>query len=189
MKLRVFLKALRSSSTRTAGVACAGFLLAAFCALAPLRGNTAPPAGMAYDEVTKIVVGGDTPEPGDFTSDFQAAVNAQNSTASAGTHHGLFGGIMNTVGAAMGAMNLFKTGTASTNYYIGGWERTDDAGAQTATIYKPQQHQMVYLNLAQNTYRVMDTNMQPATGMPSPMERARSAGQPAPQPGSGRLEG
>lgn len=174
-------------TTRFSVVVVAAMLLAASLAV-PLDARAALPArGLAYDEVTKLILSAGTPEPGTFSADFDQAVSAQRSVASPGAHHGLFGSLMNAMDQAKNAMNMLKNGTASSKYYLGGWERTDDPGAQTAEIAKPQLHQIIFLNLAKKTYRIVDTNVQAPAVTPPPMESARNpSGQP-PQPGSGKL--
>ncbi|MBV8363669.1 MAG: hypothetical protein JO193_03815 [Candidatus Eremiobacteraeota bacterium] len=144
-------------------------------------------SGLAYDEVSRMVMGQAAPAPGSFATDFQAAVNAQRAVSGGGTHGGLFGSIMNAVDTAKNAMNVFKTGTALTQYYLSGWRRSDDVGAQTATIDKPQQQQLIYLDLAKHTYRLQTGGFGYSDARP-PEERMRNpSGQPA-QPGSGRLD-
>ncbi|MDP9018594.1 MAG: hypothetical protein M3N19_09765, partial [Candidatus Eremiobacteraeota bacterium] len=180
---------MRLSNVRAVGAWLASAVLLNVCAFAPLpAGSAQPVTGLAYDEVTKVVLGGDAPQPGTFTSDFASAVGAQRSAAGGGSHHGLLGGIMNTMDTAKNGLNLLKSGTASTKYYLAGWERTDDPGAQTATISKPQLHQIIYLNLAKKTYRVVDTSVPATNETPAPMERARNAGGQPAQPGSGKLD-
>lgn len=176
MNLCIFHKACSALSA----ILTAGYLFS------PLPASGAQPAGLAYDEVTKVILGTAAPDPGTFSADFDAAVNAQRSAASSGTHRGLFGSIMNAMDTAKNAMSVLKNGSASSDYFLGGWERTDDVGAQTAIVNKPQQHQIVYLNIAKKTYRVLDTNVPASGGTPPPvaMERARNAAGP-PQPGSG----
>jgi len=143
--------------------------------------------GLAYDEVTRIVLGQAAPDPGNFPADFQAAVNAQRAVAGGGTHGGLFGSIMNAVDMARNAVNMLQTGTASTEYYLGGSRRTDDVGAQTGTIFKASPRETIYLDMAKQTYRIETPNYQFASETPPPLERMRNpSGRPA-QPGSGRL--
>jgi len=186
MKLRIFSKA--GAGWRILFFGAVTGIIASVYALAPLPAGSAPPSGLAYDEIAKVNIGTTSPEPGAFSEDFAGAVSAEKAAAAPGTHHGLFGSIMNAVDTAKNAMNLLKNGTASSNYYLAGWERTDDPGAQTATILKPQQHEIIYLNVAKKTYRVVDTNVQAPTVTPPPMEQARNgAGGPA-QPGTGKLD-
>jgi hypothetical protein len=153
-----------------------------------VSGNAAQ-GGLAYNELMKFVRSDSNPQPGSFAGDFQAAVDAQKSTANATQHHGLFGSIMNAANAAKGAMSIFQSGIASTHYYLNGWERSDDPGAQTATITRPDRHELIYLNLAKKTYRIVDTNVQPVTETPPPYQNPQSHGpQPSPEPGSGKLD-
>ncbi len=188
MKLSKSSKTFSLSHYRAVGALVASAIVISLCAFAPVPARSAQtPAGLAYDEVTKVVLGGGTPEPGTFTADFESAISAQRSAGAPGSHRGLFGGIMNTIDMAKNGLSLLKSGTASSKYYLAGWERTDDPGAQTATIMKPQQHQIIYLNLAKKTYRVVDTSL-PTDETPPPMERARNAGGPPAQPGTGKLD-
>jgi len=177
---------------KTRVFACA--LLTTVCLAAPLAVPAAVPvSGIAYDEVTKIIIGGGTPEPGTFAADFDSAVKTQKSVAAPGAHRGLLGGIMNTMDTAKNAVGMLKSGTASSKYYLAGWERTDDPGAQTAVIEKPSQHQIIYVNLAKKTYRLVDTSVQ-SPSEPPPVERPRGgAGRPTQpaqpaQPGTGKLD-
>ena len=180
---------------KTRVFACA--LLTTVCLAAPLAVPAAVPvSGIAYDEVTKIIIGGGTPEPGTFAADFDSAVKTQKSVAAPGAHRGLLGGIMNTMDTAKNAVGMLKSGTASSKYYLAGWERTDDPGAQTAVIEKPSQHQIIYVNLAKKTYRLVDTSAQ-SPSEPPPVERPRGgAGRPTQpaqpaqpaQPGTGKLD-
>lgn len=148
------------------------------------RSAQAGQSNLAYDELTKFLRADQpTPVPGSFTTEFQAAVAAEE-------HHGLFGGIKNMVDAAKNAMNMFTTGIPSRHAYLNGWERTDDLGAQTATIMKPDRHQMITLNLAKKTYRIVDTSVQAPTETPPPYQPPSNpqAPQPSPQPGTGKLD-
>ena len=145
--------------------------------------------GLAYSELMKFVKADANPQPGGFAGDFQAAVDAQRSAANATQHHGIFGSIMNAANAAKGAVAIFQTGIASTHSFLNGWERSDDPGAQTATITRPDRHEMIYLNLAKKTYRIVDTNVQPVTETPPPYQNPTSQGpQASPQPGTGKLD-
>src|SRR5579864_2971402 len=138
------------------------------------RAGHAASGGLQYDEVTKFSSGDANPQPGTFQPDFQAAVAAAQQAAAAQNapqSHGLFGGLKNMANMVKSAANSIKTGFASREYFLGAWRRTDDPGAQTATINKPDQHQIIYLDLAKKTYRIVDTG----GGMPSMPQ--------APQPG------
>lgn len=154
------------------------------------RFASAASSGLAYDEVTKFIRADQgTPQPGTFTADFQAAVDASKSNANAPQHHGILGSLMNAANAAKNAMSIFTTGTASTHYYMNGWERTDDPGAQTATIDKPDKRQIIYLNLAKKTYRIVDMSSGPVMGTPPPYNPQNpQAPPPSPQPGTGKVD-
>ena len=159
-----------------------------FVALAATAMPAAAPAasgGLAYDEVTRLMQGDATPQPGTFSADFQAAVAA---TKPATQHRGLFGGLMNAADAMKNAANIVKTGSASTEYFLNGWKRTDDPGAQTATIYRPDRRQIIHLNLAAKTYRIED--MTSASEMETPPPTSPNTPGPAasPQPGTGVLD-
>jgi hypothetical protein len=146
--------------------------------------------GIQYNELVKFVMGSQTPpEPGSFGPDWQAAMNAANSANSAPQHHGMFGNIMNALNQAKSAMSIFQTGMASTEYYLNGWERTDDITNQTATIKKPQLHQVIYLNLKNKTYRIEDTTVHPITETPPPYTPPAQPGSPppSPQPGTAKV--
>ena len=157
-------------------------------ALAAATPRPAVRSGLAYDEVTKLITNDQAPQPGNFAADFQAAVDAQRSMADTGKHRGLFGSIMNAADMAKGAYGALRSGAASSNYYWNGWRRTDDVGAQTATISKPDRHQIIYLNLAKKTYRIADTSVARVPETPAPYERSGNPQGQAPQPGSGKLD-
>jgi hypothetical protein len=150
----------------------------------------AAPTNLAYDEITKFVRADQpTPEPGTFTADFQAAQDAAQKAANEQQHHGLFGGIMNAVSAMKNVANMFTTGIAERRYYMNGWDRTDDIATQTATIHRPDRHEIIYLNIAKKTYHVVDTNAQTVTETPPPYQNPQPTGQmPSPQPGTGKLD-
>src|ERR1700694_5077331 len=172
-------------------VAFAALLALSSLSLPALAAPPLPTTGLAYDEVNKILIGSTAPpEPGTFAADFSAIANAQKSAPP--THRGLLGGIMNTVDTAKNAVNLVKNGTASSKYYFAGMERVDDLGTQTATISKPQLHQIIVMNLAKKTYRIVDTSAPTTPSGPASTDRDRGPSTPqqapTPQPGTGKLD-
>lgn len=171
-------------------VALAGIL--AIVAGTPPQRVHAASSGVQYDQLLKLVLGSQsTPQPGTFETDWQTSMNAVQSANNQPQHHGLFGNIMNSLNQAKNAMNIFQTGTPSTEYYWNGWERSDDPAAQTATITKPQQHQIIYLDLKNKTYRIEDTTVRPINETPPPYERPQgSSGSPppSPQPGTAKVK-
>jgi hypothetical protein len=149
-------------------------------------------SGVQYDQLVKLVLGSQaTPEPGSFEPDWQASMNAIQSANGQPQHHGLFGNIMNSLNQAKNAMSIFQTGMPSTEYYWNGWERADDPGTQMATITKPQQHQIIFLDLKNKTYRIEDTTVHPMTFTPPPYERPQGPSgspPPSPQPGTAKVK-
>ena len=165
--------------------------------LAVLAGATPPGAhaassGVQYDQLVKLVMGSQaTPQPGTFESDWQASTNAIAAANNQPQHHGLFGGIMNSLNQAKNAMSIFQTGAPSTEYFWNGWQRSDDPSAQTATITKPQLHQIIYLDMKNKTYRIEDTTVHPITETPPPYERPQGPSgtpPPSPQPGTAKVK-
>ncbi len=156
-------------------------------------GVSAAETGIQFDEVTKIITKGDNPQPGNFAGDFQAAVAAgQQQAAMANQHqgHGVFAMIKNAAQMAKNAGAFIKSGAASTEYYLGNLRRSDNPGAQTATIYRPDQHQIINLDLAKKTYNIIDTGMTPPGQMPpqGPPGQGYPGSQQTMAPGGGRLD-
>jgi hypothetical protein len=171
-------------------VAVAVTVLATALASGP-RPATADQSNIAYDEVTKFVRGDQpAPQPGTFTADFQAAVNAASANANQPQHHGMFGSMMNALSQAKNAMSIFTTGSATRYFYMNGWERTEDVANGTATIMRPDRHEIIYLDLNKKTYRTVDTNVTPVTetAPPAPAPAGPQAPEPSPQPGTGKVD-
>ena len=151
--------------------------------------SNAASSGVAYDELTKFIPASQVPQPGTFVADFQAAVDAAKAAANAPQHHGLLGGLMNMAQMGKNALSTFQNGYPSSYYYLNGLERTDNPADQTATIQRPDRHQVIYLNLAKKTYRVVDLTAQTVTSeTPAPYRPQPQGPQPSPQPGGGKLD-
>jgi len=150
---------------------------------------SASSTNLAYDELTKLVTG-PTPQPGSWDTDYQAALSAANAAANAPTHHGLFGGIQNAIQAGENAAKSLTSGFLTRHYFMNGWERTDDVASQSATIDKPDKHQIIHLDLAKKTYYIQDTSAQPYMEAPPTYARPGPPGPPppSPQPGTGKLD-
>ena len=172
------------------------FVVLACASLAAVAGNPlqaqAASSGLAYDEITKFVMGsqgGAQPEPntyvnGSFAADFQTASNS----ATPPPAHGLFSMIAHATQMAKNVMNMMKNGTPTSHYFLNGWERTDDPVNKTATIYRSDLHEIINLNLANKTYTITDTNVAPVEETPPPMEPSRPSGpQASPQPGTAKM--
>lgn len=164
----------------------ASALAAAMVVRSAAVASTGP--NIAYDELTKFVRGDQAaPQPGSFSADFQAAVAAAATPVP--QHHGLFSGLQNAVEQAKHMTDAFTNGMASHVYYMNGWKRTDDLTAQTATIERPDRHEIIYLDLAKKTYHIVDTNAVTPTGTPPPYQPPTQSGPPpSPQPGTGKLD-
>ena len=152
----------------TFGVSCTA--LAAALAAGTFGPAPAATAGLAYDSVTKIKMGGDasSPQPGTFAADFDVASQPPKK------HGGMFGSVLN---AAMGAQSMFQSGTAEHHYLAGSKERTDEIAMQTATITDCAARTITTLDLAKKTYRV--TSMDQPTKYTAP---EGPSGTPGPRP-------
>lgn len=183
-----------SSRLRCAGLALALVAVMAGGLFAGAQPAPAADSGIQFDEVTKFVGKDDHPQPGSFAPDWQAAIaSAQRQAAATNSmneHHGFFGMIKNAITAGKSAVDMMKNGIPSTEYYLGKWHRSDDPGAQTATISKPDHHRIIYLNLAAKTYRIFDTSSGAPQAMAPPSASQGTPGTPppSPQPGTGRLD-
>lgn len=140
---------------------------------------------IAYDQLTKFVGGSQpSPQPGTFDADWTNAI------ATPAPHHGMFGGLMNNVDKAMGAAKMMTTGLATRYYYMNGWERIEMPASGTATIMRPDKHEIINLDLNAKTYTVVDTNATGTGAAPAPAQPEPGNG-PTPQPGepgTGKLD-
>jgi hypothetical protein len=143
-----------------AGLACVAVALAAGAPIAPAQ---AAGSDISYNEITRVVMSGQQPAPGSyangsFDGDFQASTKKKSG--------GLFGMISS-------AMNIMKSGSASTYYYLSNMERMDSFTDNTAEIQLPDKNQVIHLDLTDKTYWI-------TTGNTAPMGPAAPA---PPQPG------
>lgn len=144
-------------------------IILALVVASSLVGTTLPSSaagGLAWDQVTKFSMDGTIPEP-NFAQDFQTASQPPEEQPQ---HRGMFGGIQNSINAAMGAMQMFKTGIAERHYVAGSLERVDNVAQQTATITDCNARTITYLNLAKKTYRVVSMD-QPQAPQSAPQGR------------------
>ncbi|MGH7660111.1 MAG: hypothetical protein ACRENA_04230 [Vulcanimicrobiaceae bacterium] len=120
--------------------------------------------GLAWDQVTKFSMDGSIPEP-NFQQDFETA---SQSAQDQPQHHGMFGGIQNSINAAMGGLQMMQRGIAEHHYVAGSFMRVDNVAEQTAVIVDCAARTMTYLNLAKKTYRVasLDQPPPPSSGKP-----------------------
>lgn len=142
-------------------------IFASLVLVASLLGTLVPAqaaGGLAWDQVTKFSMDGTIPEP-NFEQDFQTASQPPAQQA----HGGMFGGMTASLNAAMGAMQMFKTGIAERHYVAGNLERIDNLAQQTATITDCNARTITYLDLAKKTYRVVSMD-QPSGAAPAPRQ-------------------
>ena len=203
---------------------CASAALAFAALVAPATAPAAPPPGLAYDEIVRVVVNATPPPPGDFQADLAALGSPQTVAASptpapkkrginlgnlaaviasgggAGDVAGAAAGnlaanamdnaVQASLGAQFGALAALAGGFLQPHLfhyaYLNGWERIDDVTAQTATINKCDQRQVIRLDLAHRTYAVYDPSAAPVeTLRPVPAPRGGRAAPPDPaQPGT-----
>jgi len=151
--------------------------------------SAATPSGLAYDEITRMVMSSPLPVPGSFKSDFQAAMDAATAVANAPKHHGLFAAAMDAAEKAKAMYAAIKVGSPSSRYYMNDWERTDSFMDQTATIIRPDRKQIIHLNLAAKTYTIEDMGAKvPVTSETPPPYQNPGGPTESPQPGTGKLD-
>jgi hypothetical protein len=155
-------------------------------AAAPNPNPTPTPVAIQYDEIQRMVVAPATPPPpGSFQDSYKTIMaNAQSNQSQPAQPHGMggmLGGMMGghapDMSRANGMMSMMRDGhlTRWTYYWVKQWVREDDPVAQTATITKCAQHQIINLDLAKKTYTVVNTG---ANGCP-----------PSPPAGMGSMGG
>ncbi len=179
---------LRSLLGVVMGVLTIAAATAALVNAAPYKSGSTP-AGLQYDEIVRIVVAPATPPPpGSFAAAYQdvmANLPPSGSATAAPKRHG-FAGLVNNISnmgqqiqqAANQMQSMMKYGRATRLAYYNGWVRTDDPAAGSATIEKCSQHQLIQLDLTHKTYKLVDTQAQPAPQpCPSPQMPA-SNGKP-----------
>jgi len=127
--------------------AALALLAAGMPAAAPAAGD-----GIAYDSLTKLVLGSDAPPPpGSFANDFQVAANPPP----AGDAPKLPFGLGKSMGQMQAAMSMFKTGTAERHYVAGKKFRVDHIALNTAEITDCGARTLTTLNLKDKTYTVV----------------------------------
>ena len=149
--------------------ACAALALAAL--LAPAAPDAAPPPGLAYDEIVRVVTSASpAPPPGSFAVD-AAVVAAAPAVPSPQPRKKGFGApappadaianvvdqsVAASISGAAAAARAFLQPRLLRYAYWNGWDRIDDPASQTATIRKCDLAQVITLDLAAKTYRVVD---------------------------------
>lgn len=176
-----------TSSVRAAASALA--LCALVLASAP-SGTVAATGGIQYDELTRFggIMGNATPQPDNFDANFKAAVDASAALNNRPQGHGIFAMMHNAEAMAKATQAVMKSGMPMTYYYMANWEREDDPGKQTATIFRPDRKQIIHLDLAKKTYTIEDmgSSTPPPPGPPEPPQPEQQ--QQSPQPGTAKQD-
>lgn len=161
-------------------MAFAGGAVACALAFAAFPVAAAPQyVGLQYDEIVRMVMPQDTPPPpGSFADAYRqilADAPATSDQTPAPKRHGLAGLIGNITNAeqqmsqAANQMQSFvKDGHLTRQAFYNGWVRTDDVVAKTAVIEKCKQHEVIDLDLAHKTYKIVDTSVDPHAACPTP---------------------
>jgi len=163
-------------------------LVALIVASAPAM-TSAGSGGVQYDQLTRFgLPGNPTPLPDNFAANFKSAIDAAVAFNNRPQGHGIFSMIANAASLEKATMGMMKSGVPMTYYYLNDWERQDDPGKQTATIYRPDRKQIIHLDLAKKTYTIEDmgdhTPMPQAAQPPSQPNQP----QPSPQPGTAKQD-
>ena len=163
-------------------------LCALIVASAP-SSTIAASGGVQYDQLTRFgFPGNPTPLPDNFDANFKSAVDAAVAFNHRPQGHGLFSIIANAGAMEKAAMGMMKSGMPMTYYYLNDWQREDDPGKQTATIFRPDRKQIIHLDLAKKTYTIEDMGDQtPSPEAPQPPTQPNQP-QPSPEPGTGKQD-
>lgn len=129
-----------------------------------LPGQAASPTGISFDQIDRFGFGKSSEAFGSFRKD-RAALVAAGSQSRFPAANG--SPSQQILGSAM----LGMTGTLLHYAYLDGMTRIDDPIQNTATITRPDLHQVLYLNLAKNTYTVAQLPARRSPTIPPEMQR------------------
>ncbi len=143
------------------------FVLAAIVAIASVPSNAAAaPAGIAYDQVLKMMANADASTiapPASFDADFQTASKPVDAPSSGG---GIFGRIAASIAQAGNMMAMMRTGMAERHYFAGTKERTNYPATQRASILDCGARTITTLDLKNKTYTVVSLDQPAAPAHP-----------------------
>jgi hypothetical protein len=189
----------------------AGAAVAFAVLIAPAVPSAAPPPGLAYDEIVRVVSGATPPPPGAFAADAAAIASSPSPSPTPAPRRRGFGLNIGAVlsGGGPGAVASDAAGNAADNSvqqslgpsfgglaaaargylqprllryaFWNGWERVDDPAAQTATIRKCDLRQVIKLDLAAKTYVVYDPSAEPTPAAALPPAARGRQAPPDPQ--------
>lgn len=107
--------------------------------------------GVAFDQLDKIAFAGTTISLDSFAKDRADILAASSSSQYPASGDDPLQQTMQATG--LGAL---MKGSVLRYSYLGDWSRIDDPVKNTATITRPDLHQVIYLDLANKTYRIAD---------------------------------
>ena len=164
-------------------------ILAALIVATAPSGTIAATGGVQYDQLTRFGVPGyPTPLPDNFAANFKSAVDAAVAFDNRPQGHGMFSMIANAGKLAKATQDMFKAGMPMTYYYLNNWERQDDPGKQTATIFRPDRKQIIHLDLAKKTYTIEDMGERtPAPEAAAPPQQPNQLPS-SPEPGTAKQD-
>jgi len=153
-------------------------------------GTNAATGGVQYDQLTRFYLPGSaTPLPDNFATNFKAAVDAAVSLNSQPMGHGFFSAITHAASIAKAEQAVMKSGVPMSYYYLNNWERQDDPGKQTATIFRPDRKQIIHLDLAKKTYTIEDMgNRTPPPAVSQPPQTQPQQPEASPEPGTAKTD-
>lgn len=179
---------MRISSVLTCAVISAIALSGLVLAGLPSRTDAAS-GGIEYDQLTRFgMMGNPTPLPDNFDANFKAAVDAAAAFDNRPQGHGIFAMLHNAEATAKAAQAIMKSGMPMTYYYMGEWEREDDPGKQTGTIYRPDRKQIIHLDLAKKTYTIEDMGASTPPPPAPPQPPQPNAPPSSPEPGTAKQD-
>jgi hypothetical protein len=134
-----------------------------FLLLVPGVPQAQSPPGLVYDEIARVVPSDATPPPPDaFALDFATLQASPPAPPPAAQRRGIFGGGSREesvnrdggLGRFATVLAPFAPGRLERHAFLNGWERIDDPVARTATIYRCDVNQVIYLDLERKRYRI-----------------------------------
>ena len=171
------------------GALLSGLVLAALIVATAPSGTVAATGGVQYDQLTRFGVPGyPTPLPDNFAANFKTAVDNAVGFNNRPQGHGIFSMLANAQKLAKATQDMIKAGVPMTYYYLNNWQRQDDPGKQTATIFRPDRKQIIHLDLAKKTYTIEDLGDR--TPMPEAQPQPQQPNQPpsSPEPGTAKQD-
>lgn len=176
--------------TSTSRASSAVLVLAALIVASGPSGTIAASGGVSYDQLTRFGIPGmPTPLPDNFAANFKTAVDNAVGFNNRPQGHGILSMIANAQKMAKASQDFFKSGMPMTYYFLNNWERQDDPGKQTATIFRPDRKQIIHLDLAKKTYTIEDMgDRTPPPEVSQPPQQQPNQAPSSPEPGTAKQD-